>query len=167
MKTKHSTVVETLPSLSIQCALYLKDWHAGPGATTDIKADKIISVKWLIVFQSKYRCEWCGWHCSGCSSSRVPFSFRPPLSCPGANHQADRPGNGCEGGHQFQRGDRRQGRELYQRLRQGETRHSSRMVLKPETCPKCLDTEPEHRKTHNVNLEKGGGSPDLNISGFK
>lgn len=61
---------------------YLKDWHAGPGATTDIKADKIISVKWLIVFQSKYRCECCGWHCSGCSSSRVPFSFRlaPPHS---------------------------------------------------------------------------------------
>lgn len=95
-----------------------------------------------------------------------PF-FRPTPSCPGANHQADRPGNGCEGGHQFQRGDRRQGRELYQRLRQGETRHSSRMVLKPETCPKCLDTEPEHRETHNVNLENGGRSADLNISGFE
>lgn len=61
---------------------YLKDWHAGPGATTDIKADKIISMKWLIVFQSKYRCECCGWHCSGCSSSRVPFSFRPTTPLP-------------------------------------------------------------------------------------
>lgn len=28
---------------------YLRDWHAGPGATTDIRADRIISMKWLAV----------------------------------------------------------------------------------------------------------------------
>lgn len=120
---------------------YLKDWQAGPGATTDIKADKIISMKWLvvIVLRFKYR---CGWHRLRRGSSRIPvFVFpRPPLSPSGANHQADRPGDGREGGHQFQRGDGRQGGELHQRLRQGETRHNSRMALKHELCTKNTRT---------------------------
>lgn len=47
---------------------YLKDWHAGPGATADIRADRIIRTEWLlmIVSQFKYRCGWhrLGSHCT-------------------------------------------------------------------------------------------------------
>lgn len=146
---------------------HLKDWHAGPGTTTDIKADKIISMKWLIVFQSKYHCECCGWHCSGCSSSRVTFSFRPPplLSrCQSSSWPTRkrmwrwtsvstwRPASGLPALS-----------KITSRWDAAQFKNGFETWDLPEVFGYWARTQ----ETHNVNLEKGDRSPALIMTGFK
>lgn len=46
-------------------------------------------------------------------NASIPTAFMNISLFPGANHQANRPGNGGEGGHQFQCGDWREGSKLH------------------------------------------------------